>query len=213
MRRPLDQNNRGDAVYTRRGFGVMALGVAALLFAGAARVHADPITVPGTPPWYEFTFDGAGSFATSGTGDTPSDAGNSQYAPNPPWTFTSATPVHVTLTDAFLTGDTFTLFDNNVNLGTTPSVPTGANTGAQDVTNPDVTSASPQWSHAVFTLPAGSHSLTIQSANSPFGAGAAFFEVTPFVGAAVPEPSTFALFALGGLGLAGWRRWRKRVSA
>ncbi len=27
--------------------------------------------------------------------------------------------------------------------------------------------------------------------------------------AAVPEPSTFALFALGGAGLAGWRRWRK----
>jgi hypothetical protein len=26
----------------------------------------------------------------------------------------------------------------------------------------------------------------------------------------VPEPSTFALLALGGSALAGWRRWRKR---
>jgi len=30
---------------------------------------------------------------------------------------------------------------------------------------------------------------------------------------AVPEPSTFALLALGGGALAGWRRWRKRKAA
>jgi hypothetical protein len=30
---------------------------------------------------------------------------------------------------------------------------------------------------------------------------------------AVPEPSTFALLALGGGALAGWRRWRKRRTA
>jgi hypothetical protein len=34
--------------------------------------------------------------------------------------------------------------------------------------------------------------------------------VTATPAAAVPEPSTLALFALGGGALAGWRRWRKR---
>jgi hypothetical protein len=29
----------------------------------------------------------------------------------------------------------------------------------------------------------------------------------------VPEPSTFALLALGGGALTGWRRWRKRKAA
>jgi hypothetical protein len=45
----------------------------------------------------------------------------------------------------------------------------------------------------------------------------ASFSLSPtgnFVGGTtVPEPSTFALLALGGGALAGWRRWRKRQAA
>jgi hypothetical protein len=43
-----------------------------------------------------------------------------------------------------------------------------------------------------------------------------YFGPTFEVGAAptaVPEPSSFALLALGGGALAGWRRWRKRRTA
>jgi hypothetical protein len=195
----------------RLPIGMMSLGLAALVaLTTAGQAHAGPITVPGTPPWYEFVFGATGSFATNGSGSQPSSGGNSQQLDNPPWTFTSATPVAVLLTDAFNTGDQFTLFDNAVGLGTTPSVPL-TNSGVSD---PAVTSVSPAWSHMIFNLPPGSHSLTIQAANSPYGGGAAFFSVTPLAPTVVPEPSTLALLALGGGALAVWRRRKaKRAPA
>jgi hypothetical protein len=51
--------------------------------------------------------------------------------------------------------------------------------------------------------------LNIHTTNFPSG------EVRGFLvpQAAVPEPSTFALLALSGGALAGWRRWRKRAPA
>jgi hypothetical protein len=39
------------------------------------------------------------------------------------------------------------------------------------------------------------------------------FTYGPQATAAVPEPSTLALLSLGGIGLAGWRRWKKRRAA
>ena len=38
-------------------------------------------------------------------------------------------------------------------------------------------------------------------------------DAVSLVPAAVPEPSSLALLSLGGLGLAGWRRWKKRATA
>ena len=34
-----------------------------------------------------------------------------------------------------------------------------------------------------------------------------------FIATPVPEPSSLALLSLGGLALAGWRRWKKRATA
>jgi hypothetical protein len=51
--------------------------------------------------------------------------------------------------------------------------------------------------HDVFTEPSSANSF-LGRVEIQFDAGA------------VPEPSSLALLTLGGLGLAGWRRWRKR---
>jgi hypothetical protein len=37
------------------------------------------------------------------------------------------------------------------------------------------------------------------------------YNLVPQATGAVPEPSTFALLALGGGALAGWRRWRRKA--
>jgi hypothetical protein len=186
----------------------LALAVLGVILTLAPPVSADPITV-GNPNWYEFTFGGGGSFGTSGTGDVPSSGGNSQYAPNPPWTF-SGGPVTVTLTDAFDKGDSFSLFDFGSLVGSTPSV-AQANNSTSD---PAITSLDPSWSHGIFNLGAGSHSLTIRADNSPFGGGAAFFRVD--AAAPTPEPTSLALFgmiAAGSAGYYGWRRRKQAVSA
>jgi hypothetical protein len=61
----------------------------------------------------------------------------------------------------------------------------------------------------IASLAAGTSYLNIHSTFAPGG------EIRGFLvpAAAIPEPSSFALFALGGLGLAGWRRWRGRARA
>jgi PEP-CTERM motif len=69
-------------------------------------------------------------------------------------------------------------------------------------------------------LVSGQNTITVLGENGPFGntanyagdpAGVVFGGSLQFSPAApVPEPSSLALFALGGLGLTVWRRWRKR---
>jgi hypothetical protein len=57
---------------------------------------------------------------------SPSPGGNSEYAPSPPWTFWAPSDgVQLTVTDVWLAGDIFEVFDFGVSLGTTSSVATG----------------------------------------------------------------------------------------
>jgi hypothetical protein len=137
--------------------------------------------VPTGGPWIEFAFFGAGSAAT---GCSPADPGGafcarssamkSAFGSAPPWTFTApAGGATITVTDAFLRGDQFDVFDNNVLIGTT-SVP--ATTGACG-DDPVPCLADPQVSHGAFHVGAGAHSITIKAKASPFGGGAAYFRI------------------------------------
>jgi hypothetical protein len=140
---------------------------------GVALVVVSPANASGVPiggPWQEFQFTAAGVPATGCTSCVPSSGSNSVFAPAPPWTFTAgATGVKLTVTDAFLIGDRFEVFDAGVSLGQTSAVAVGGSCGSDPV--PCLASAS----HATWALGAGSHSITITPTVSPFGGGAAYF--------------------------------------
>ena len=130
------------------------------------------------------------------------------YAPNPAWTFTSTTGVRLTVTDAFIVGDEFTVFDNSVALGSTTIVAnTGADTGISD---PVAALADADLSHGFFSLPPGDHSITIEVAQNALNntGGAAFFR-TDVCPSAVPVPPAVLLLGSGLLGMVGFRLRRK----
>jgi hypothetical protein len=153
-----------------RLFTAFATAGAVLVFSTSA--SATDLTVGG--PWQEFHFSGVGTPATqcSTTTCAPSSAGNSAFAPDPPWTFMAGKPgVKLTVTDAFDFGDRFEAFDSGVSLGQTSAVPVGESCGS------DPAACLASASHATFVLGAGAHSLTITPTASPFGGGAAYFRI------------------------------------
>lgn len=162
------------------------------LFLFAQVLQAGPVT-PGV--YSEFSF---GSVGTLARGCDPADplgsfCVSSSGTPSvlltaPPWTFSA--PVGgatLTVTDAFLSGDRFQVFDFGISLGLTSAPGTGANCGD----DPAVCLATPGISKGVFALAAGGHSLTITPTLS-LGGGSGYLRVD-----AVPEPSTWLLLTTG----------------
>ena len=178
--------------------------LAAALTLSASPALADPVN---SGQWYEFIFGNAVSFANGCAGGcVPSSGGNAIDAPASPWTFTSAAPFEITVTDAFNRVNLFSLFNFGTLVGST-SAP--SNTGSCG-SDPAVCSVDPLTSHATFALAAGAYSFEISNDLGPSGAG--YFRIDP-AAAVVPEPSTVALLA-GGLGaLAVAARRRRRADA
>jgi hypothetical protein len=137
--------------------------------------------IPIGGPWIEFSFGETGSFATGcfpadpdGIGCVPSPGGNSVFGGAPPWTFTAPPGgVTLTVTDAFIRGDIFEIFDFGVSIGTTSAVDTDGDCGD----DPEPCLIDPLVSHGVFPLGPGPHEITIKASASPFGGGAAYFRV------------------------------------
>ncbi len=151
--------------------------------------------------WLEFSFTTAG---TQAKGCDPADAAGafcfessgtpSSFLDAPPWTFNSTLATYLTVTDAFVSGDRFSILDFNAPIAQT-SVPTPpADCG--DV--PAVCLATYGMSNVVVLLSAGNHSLSIVPTAS-LGGGSAFLRVDE-----VPEPGAGGLVAFGLLSII-WR--------
>jgi len=175
-----------------------------LIFAWSVPASAGII---GLNAWYEFGFDPnhaplvAGCQPADPTG-VPCPTGiNSTFLDSSPWTFVTVSPVRVTVTDAFLPGDFFDIFDFGAAVGSTPSVLFG---GASCGLDPSVCLVDPAISHATFLLASGAHSLTIDVHPAQI-LGEGFFRLD-----AVPEPCTFSLTALLFASLCGYRKFCRR---
>ena len=195
---------------------VLGLAALALLLGGSGRATAGPIII-------DFEAQGAGAPSVfTGTVNSPLVIGiatftggqllNHESGPSPDQTavyatanlaggYTNPIPIHFSqpvsgfsILVTNLIADNYTVSDN---LGGSETLFIAGS------------------SQAVFTLPdVGITSVTVQSAATGGQFDFAIDNVT-FTPAAppVPEPSSLALLSLGGLGLAGWRRWRKRATA
>jgi len=111
---------------------------------------------PGDGHWWSFEFGETGSAASR------------------TFVFESAVTTKVLVTDVFCAGDAFMLANNNVELGSTLTVPTSCYTNTPD---PSVAANNIGWSHGEFFLSPGQHSISIWAIRSPFGAGTGAIKV------------------------------------
>lgn len=185
---------------------VRAIVLGAALGIAAAPASAGPIAFD---TFYQFSFTDVGvpargCFPADPLGDfcTPSSGTPTQFLDAPPWTFLAPTSgVLLTVTDAFIAGDRFQIFDFGVSIGFT-SLPSGSGDCGDD---PVPCLADPSVSSGVFSLAGGLHSITIVPVLSPDGGGSGYLRAS-----AIPEPATLLLFSAGLAALGAAKRRLKK---
>lgn len=126
--------------------------------------------------WFSFSWSGLGPVSTQFT----------------------ATTTTLRVTDSYVVGDMFEIFDDGVSLGTTSVVSSAGGTDEPFGFDADGAFASGLYSTGVFTVEAGSliEISVFQSTDCCTG-GSAFVQSV-----VTPEPGTVAIFAIGLFGLA-----------
>jgi len=130
----------------------------------------------------------------SATADVPPaffwSGGDGVFSYDNPFTFTSAVPVIVRVTDDFCKGDQFRIYDFGVPIGDTSAVPSEA-PACSSAVGPDAAFADPSYSSGSFMLGSGPHSIDIQVIVSPFGGGRGYIKADAVITPALVEEVIF----------------------
>jgi hypothetical protein len=171
-----------------RGLAGVVAGVLCWSLPAAPAVAEE--LVPGGG-WHSFAwFNGPGTYNVEG-----------------PFTFTDNNTMRLKVTDAFVNGDRFAVYDFGALVGSTSKPDTGTKAATN---NPDEAFQSPAYSFGTFLLSPGEHSLTIKTTAVATGwtHGVGFLRIDHV--SSVPEPTSLTLAALGLLALPGWYGLRRR---